>query len=232
VKDYEVHIISDGAPIETNREIELLSRQYPRLAVHRFPKGKRNGEYYRDPIIRESRAQYVCQIADDDIWFPDHLTQIGKLLEDFDFGNTIQTEAAPGFKLRPIIGDIADPATVQRMLSKAFNIFGPTACGYTREAYLRLESGWEAAPPEIWSDLFMWRKFLAHGGIKKRSRFAFTNLHIAVPYHGALSLRERHVENGKWFKIVSSDRKLDELKQCLFKHVASFPTDVWTSFKT
>jgi glycosyltransferase involved in cell wall biosynthesis len=230
-EDYEVHIISDGAPEETNCEIARLRDRDSRLTAHLFPKGKRNGEYYRDPIIRESRARYVCQIADDDIWFPDHLREIGKLLAGCDFGHTIQTEAAPGFKLMPRIGDIADPAIAQRMLNERFNIFGPTACGYTRSAYLQLETGWEAAPEEVWSDLFMWRKFLAHEGISRRSRFAFTNLHIAGPLRRALSLSERHAENSAWFKIVSDERKLDALKQCLFKHVAGRPQPgAWVSF--
>ena len=230
-KDFEVHIISDGAPEETNLRIASLCRKDSRLTSHVFAKGNRNGEYYRDPIIRDSRASYVCQIADDDVWFPDHLTEIGRLLATCDFGNTIQTEAAPGFRLLPLLGDIADPATAQRMLTEAFNIFGPTASGYTRVTYLRLEKGWEAAPNDVWSDLFMWRKFLARADIKRRSRFAFTNLHISVPHHRGMSLGERGIINREWSEIVSDERKLDELKQCLLRHVAIRPsTDAWARF--
>jgi hypothetical protein len=117
------------------------------------------------------------------------------------------------------------------MLTEAFNIFGPTASGYTRAAYLRLEKGWEAAPEDVWSDLFMWRKFLARADIKRRSRFAFTNLHISAPRHRGISIGERAIINREWSGIVSDERKLDELKQCLLRHVASCPSaDAWATF--
>ncbi|MEJ0097796.1 MAG: glycosyltransferase family A protein, partial [Bauldia sp.] len=108
-QDFELHIISDGAPEATRQKIVALCKSDSRLTAHLHPKGTRNGEYYRDPIIRESKAPYVCQIADDDLWFPSHLAQIAELLALADFGHTIQTEAAPGFRLRPLLGDVTRP---------------------------------------------------------------------------------------------------------------------------
>ena len=220
-QDFELHIISDGTPEATRQKIVSLCRTDSRLTAHLLPKGRRNGEYYRDPIIRGSKALYVCQIADDDLWFPSHLAQIAELLALADFGHTLQTEAAPGFRLLPLLGDITDPEISQRMLLNPFNIFGPTACGYTREAYLRLDPGWEAAPEGVFSDLFMWRKFLARGDIRCRSRSVFTNLQPSAVHHRGSSLMERRAINRKWLEIISDGSKLARLEDCLRTCAAS-----------
>lgn len=101
------------------------------------------------------------------------------------------------------------------MLLTKFNLFGPTACGYTKEAYLRLPIGWEAAPEEVFSDLFMWRKFLAHRDIRCRSRPAFTNLHPSAVLHRGLSLRDRSAINRRWLEIISDPTNLTKLKERL-----------------
>ena len=226
-KDYEIHIISDGAPEETTREILSLARRHRQISAHIFTKGKRNGEAYRDSIIRDSSASFVCQIADDDIWFPNHLSQIGRLLQTYDFGHTIQTEAAPGGMLRPLLGDISDPDTARKMINERFNIFGPTASGYRKDAYLKLKDGWTGAPPDVWSDLHMWRKFLSHGDIKCGSRFSFTNIHIAAPYHKGMSIHEREVVGKEWWVHASNPASLDDLIQGLTKHACISTDNDW-----
>ena len=222
-QDFELHIICDGAPEETVREAEALAKRHRAIAAHVFPKGERNGEAYRDPIIRTSRARFVCQIADDDIWFPNHLAEIGRLLATFGFGHTIQTEAGPGGKLHPLIGDIADPHVAARMLTERANLFGPTASGYRREAYLKLADGWTAAPADVWSDLHMWRKFLRHRDIRCGSRFSFTNLHVGASRHQAMTIEERAAINRVWWERVSDGATLDRIVQLLTKYAFLAP---------
>ncbi len=217
-QDFELHIVCDGAPDETARAARDLARRHRRVAAHVFPKGERNGEAYRDPIIRESRARVVCQIADDDLWFPDHLAEIGRLLDGVGFGHTIQTEAAPGGVMRPRLGDISDPRTARRMIQERFNLFGPTASGYRREAYLKLPEGWTPAPPDVWSDLHMWRKFLRHEGIRCGTRFSFTNLHIAAPRHQGMTIEDREAINRAWWDRVANPDALDRIIQSLLRH--------------
>jgi glycosyltransferase involved in cell wall biosynthesis len=214
-KDFEIHIISDGSPEETTQTILNLVRRHRTITYHFFSKGYGNGEVYRDPIIRSSHADLVCQIADDDIWFPNHLQEIEKLLRDYDFGNTIQTEAAPVRRLMPLIADIADHQIASRMINERFNIFGPTASGYRKEAYLKLEEGWSPAPPNVWSDLHMWRKFLRHDAIRCGSRLSFTNLHIALPHHRDMTMEEREPINADWWEMVSKPASMNRLMQSL-----------------
>lgn len=218
-QDYQLHIISDGAPEETTRELLALSKRDKRITSHNFAKGKRNGEEYRDPIIRESRAKIICQIADDDIWFPHHLREIGYLLQDFDFGNTIQTEVGPNHSISlPFSSDISDRNIIERMLNERYNVFGPTASGYLKEAYLKLDDGWTAAPLDIMSDLHMWRKFLRHKEIKCGTRLSFTSLHIGDRYYKELTIEEREAINQEWCNAVLNIDAMDKLMLDLFKH--------------
>lgn len=226
-QDFELHLIGDGAPDETVQELKSLARQHKSVTAHVFAKGERYGEAYRDPIIRESRAKFVCQIADDDIWFPNHLAEIGSLLNGCDFGHTIQTDAAPGGRLLPHLGDITDPRIASRMIDEKFNLFGPTAAGYRTEAYLKLEDGWTAAPQDIWSDLHMWRKFLRHDAVRCASRFSFTNLRIAATRHEELSIDEREHINMDWWQRVSNPVVLDQLIQSLTKHSLLRSDNAW-----
>ena len=226
-QDFQLHIVSDGAPDETTQELLALAKQERRITSHIFTKGERNGEAYRDPIIRDTPSDIICQIADDDMWFPNHLCEIEQLLRVYEFGNTIQTDAAPGRMLAPHIGDISDPETASKMINQRYNVFGPTASGYRKDAYLKLKDGWTAAPEGIWTDLHMWRKFLSHGEIRCGTRFSFTNLHIAAPHHTDMTIDQREANNREWWQTVSDPAALDHLTQRLVKHSLLSPNIDW-----
>lgn len=214
-RNFEIHIICDGAPEATAEFAAALAKHHREVAAHIHGKGPRNGEIYRDPIIRETKARYICQIADDDLWFPCHLKEIKRLLHRVDFGNTLQIDAGPEGDLRAITAMLDDPEIRARMLTSPFNIFGPTACGYTKSAYLALPEGWTAAPPNMWSDLFMWRKFLRHPELSFGSRPVFTNLHISKPRHGGLTTEQRASFNGEWWSHIENRSRRDEFMRFL-----------------
>lgn len=226
-QDFQLHIIGDGAPDATTQELLALARNDRRITSHVCAKGERNGEAHRDPVIRDAEADFVCQIADDDMWFPNHLSEIEHLLSEFEFGHTLQVEAAPGARVRPLLGDISDPETASRMVEERFNIFGPTASGYRKTAYLKLEKGWSPAPTDIWTDLHMWRKFLSHGAIKCGTRFSFTHLHVSAPSHAEMTIDEREAINKDWSRIISNPAALDHLKQTLKRHALLNNAGTW-----
>jgi hypothetical protein len=103
------------------------------------------------------------------------------------------------------------------MLNELFNVFGPTASGYRKEAYLKLDDGWTAAPLNIMSDLHMWRKFLRHEEIKCGTRSSFTCLHIGGSYYKKKTIEEREAINQDWWKIVSDVDAMDKLMLSLFE---------------
>jgi len=202
--DFELLVICDGAPPDTARCARDFAAADARITVFDLPKGERNGEAHRDAVLREARGLLVAQIADDDLWFPDHLDELARLLDHCDFGNLTQTEVRPDGRLVPCTADLGHQPTVERMLRERFNFFGPTAAGYRLSAYRGLAERWSPAPREIWTDLYMWRKFLRQPGLRFATRHAITSLSLASPLRQACSTEERRRENGHYAGLLTT----------------------------
>jgi glycosyltransferase involved in cell wall biosynthesis len=210
---FELFILCDGAPDETVAAARRLARQDRRINVRAFPKGERHGEAHRDTILREEcRGTMICQIADDDLWFPDHLEQMAELLADSDFGNLIQVHVEPDGRFTPLCDDLALPGTRERMLSEKYNFFGPTTCGYRRTAYDLLERGWSPAPEDIWTDLCMWRKFLDRDDIRAATRRRLGALCFPTPQRRTWPMAKRCAENRKYLDMLHDSASLDALR--------------------
>jgi len=175
-QDFELFIVCDGAPDATVEAARGFEAQDPRVRAFVHPKGERHGEAYRHLALQAARGRIVCQIGDDDLWFPDHLAEAEALMATADFGATLPLFfEGPG---GPVLhfGDLGDPAVRRRMSETPYNLFGPTTAAYRLETYRRLPVGWAPAPEGIWTDLWMWRKFLALPGVRCATRFRATTL--------------------------------------------------------
>jgi hypothetical protein len=177
VRDLELCIICDGAPPETAACARALAATDPRLSVFDCAKGERNGEAHRARVLESARSEFVAQIADDDLWFPDHLKRLAHRLQRADFVALRQIAVLPTGELwAEEFGDLGDPHTRTRMLEQLWNFFGPTVAGYRLSAYRSLPVGWSPAPAGLYSDLYMWRKFLAQPNLRLRSGVEVTSL--------------------------------------------------------
>ncbi len=220
IPGYELIIISDGAPRQTNAAAEAAASSDPRITFMAFDKGERHGEAHRHTALKQARGKYVCQIADDDVWFPDHLAQMARLLDDAEFGNTLQTYITQDDQPVGIFTDLAQQSVRERMIGTEFNIFGPTVAGYHRATYDRLETGWSPAPLGLWTDLFMWRKFLTMPGIKTATRFVVTALMFPSPLRKDWPIERRRAENARYVGLIQSDSWRDGLQQQVLREAA------------
>lgn len=221
VSDFELCIISDGAPRETVAAAEALAATEPRIKVFDRPKGEGRGEAHRDEVLRQSDSGLVAQIADDDLWFPDHLENLARLLATVEFGNLPQPLLQPNARFRVVYGDLREPEVRQRMLAERWNIFGPSFAGYRLATYRALAEGWAPAPAGIPSDLNMWRKFLSHPGIVVGSRVAVTGVHLPAAERKGMSLSERAAENGKIASEAVGEPFRDGISQRVLRTLAS-----------
>jgi glycosyltransferase involved in cell wall biosynthesis len=196
--DFELFVICDGAPPETAAVARECADLDPRIRVFEHPKGERNGEAYRHQALENARGRYVCQIADDDLWLPNHLAEIARLLRRVDFGHISMVWVQPNGGIAVDPHSLADRAVRERMLRGKRNFFGPTTVGYRLSAYRALPEGWSPAPPGIASDLFMWRKFLARPELRTGTRYAITSAHFASPYRAGWSMEQRAAEIREW----------------------------------
>lgn len=197
-RDFELFVICDGAPAETAALAHERAAADPRIRVFVHPKGERNGEIYRHQALLEARGRYVCQIADDDLWLPNHLTELARLLRHVHFGHISMVWVQPNGNVNVDPHDLADPAVRHRMLNERWNFFGPTTAGYRLSAYRALPEGWSPAPRDLASDLFMWRKFLARPELRAGTRYGVTSAHFAAPYRHDWSMDQRVAEMRAW----------------------------------
>jgi hypothetical protein len=213
VADFELYVICDGAPAETAACAEDYARRDSRVKVFAHPKGERQGEAYRHSALAQSGARYVAHLCDDDLWFPNHLAEMEILLSTADFGNLLHVYVHPDGTIELLAGNLGRPETRRRMLTEKFNIFGPTYAGYRMDAYRRLPVGWAPAPTDIWTDLHMWRKFLAMENLTFATRAMVTAIHFATPHRVGVTLEQRKEEIGVHFAQIRDPRARDEITQ-------------------
>ncbi|MET0634302.1 MAG: glycosyltransferase family A protein [Xanthobacteraceae bacterium] len=200
--NFELFVVCDGAPAEAAGCARAFAARDPRVRVFDFEKGERRGERHRDTALALASGEFVAQLADDDIWFPEHLKELAALLADVEFGNLLLMGMAPDGSPLYFPGDLADPDTRQRLMSEQWNFFGPSVAGYRLSTYRRMPEGWAPAPPDIWSDLHMWRKFLRLDGITAASRFTIQSLCLHNAHRANMTLEQRRDETERWMNVI------------------------------
>ncbi|HYG26232.1 MAG TPA: glycosyltransferase family A protein, partial [Caulobacteraceae bacterium] len=210
--DFELFVICDGAPAATAEAARAYEAQDPRIRARVHPKGERNGEAWRHLALQEARGRVVCQIGDDDLWFPEHLAEAEALMAEADFGNTLPLYMEPDGSARLQFNDFADPTVRRQMAEGLGNAFGPTPSAYRMETYRALPVGWSPAPPESrWSDLFMWRKFLALPGIRCATRFVASSMTFPQALRQDWTMEGRREEIATWSQRIQDPAVRDRL---------------------
>jgi hypothetical protein len=219
-QDFELFIVGDGAPPETIQAAEQIARRDNRVRVFAFPRGERHGELHRHAALEHARGTYICHIADDDLWFPDHLAEMAELLSQFEFGHLLHIEVKPDHTLFNALANLGDPATQAKMVAERFNFFGLSNAGYRLETYRRLPCGWSPAPEDVPTDLAMWRKFLKSSGIAAGTRFVFTSIHFAVPDRRSWSTAQRLEEIQGYLTLIGTPSGRANLRESVMRSIA------------
>ena len=176
--EFELFIVGDGAPPETLAILDEYAAGDRRVRAFKYDKGERHGEALRHLALLEADSDAVCYLSDDDFWFPDHLEMMAGLLTDFEFAHTRQISVLPWHAVHGYAHDIGEAAVRERMAAERFNFFGLSVVGHRLDAYRRLPVGWSPAPEDIWTDLHMWRKFVAAEAMRFASSTQITGLHF------------------------------------------------------
>jgi len=213
VDDFELFIICDGAPPETAASARELEQRDSRIRAFVYPKGQRHGELWRHAALEHAHGQYVAHINDDDLWFPNHLAEMSLLLAEADFGNLPLVNVDHLGHPRWWPGDLQDTHVRERILRSRFNIANLTVVGYRLEAYRHLAVGWSPAPADVWSDHFMWRKFLSMPSLVCSTRFAITALHFPDPEPPPMTLEEKYQLTARWRARIADEKSRDSIVQ-------------------
>lgn len=216
MRDFQLVVIGDGAPDATRQTVEEIARRDGRVSYRAFPKGPRTGEEHRHIVLAEVRSPFIAYCADDDIWFPDHLDELARLLAGNDLVNTkpLNLKREPSkpraigptppagllrYVFRTGMRRFQDPGERERMFADPpRSLVGLTPTAHRLSAYRRLPEGWSPAPAGIYTDINMWRKFLRDPACRAFSGSRITSLHFPSWQRLDMSLEARDAETVFW----------------------------------
>jgi glycosyltransferase involved in cell wall biosynthesis len=211
IQDLEVIVVGDGAPERTAEIMAALSQKDARVRYMPFAKGERHGELSRHEALQTAKGQFVCYQADDDLWLPDHLEVIGRLLASNDLAHTMTLELSPDGSVSTRLFDVdIDPAGRNRM-RQSLDGFGLASGGHTIEAYRRLPNGWRPAPLGINTDLYFWLQFLDQRDFKYASYKWPTTVHLSSVTRANWSIDQRLAELSAVASMVSDARWREDI---------------------
>lgn len=215
--DLELLVVCDGAPAATVSLARRLAEQDSRVRVFDNAKGERHGEAHRARALAHANGRYIAHINDDSLWFPDHLSSLVAFLENVDFGHVMHTYVDEADRPHLVLGDLADAAERMRILETSYNIANLSDVAYSMDAYRRLPEGWAPAPPDVWTDLHMWRKFLRCEGLRFATLFKTTTLFFRRPA-GDIS-DEARAQVLRWEAMLWKPTAREQLRQQLWSGV-------------
>jgi GalNAc5-diNAcBac-PP-undecaprenol beta-1,3-glucosyltransferase len=203
----EVFVIGDGVPNETREIVEEFAQSDGRIRFFDHPKGPRHGEIYRHQALEHARARIVCYLSDDDLYFPHHVEEMSKLLEDADFAHAQAVEVKPDGSTSPWTVNLASQI-YQRELLQGRNRIPLSAGAHTLAAYHGLEEGWTTTPSGTPTDLHMWQKFLRHPGNRFVAGEAPSVLVFSASIRQHLTSSERCRELQLWLPRITGDQAI------------------------
>jgi hypothetical protein len=197
--DFELFIVGDGVSAQTRELASELCARDDRIRFFDFEKAPGQGELNRHRALQEAQGRFVAYLGDDDCWMPNHLAVIDALLDEADFCHTLQVGIDRDGRIVVLPADLQNRSFRERMLSEVFNRFDFTFTGHTMEAYRRLPHGWRTTPADFpWTDLYMWRQFLAEPWCRVNSAMILTGINTWSHQRPHLSDGERADDLAFW----------------------------------
>jgi len=210
VKDIEICIICDGSPDNMVSFFRDMEKEDPRIKVFVYPKSPRNGEPYRDMVIKQTAGQIICYCSHDDLWLPEHVQVMEEALRECCFTHSLHAlvNLPEAIKDENTLLGAANWISINRkiikMMQRGENFFGLTFGAHTRESYNELPEGWATTPrKDIPSDLYMWCKFLTAFGERCKTTMKVTALNFPKNPRKDWSEQQRDEELRRYFEKIN-----------------------------
>jgi glycosyltransferase involved in cell wall biosynthesis len=215
-QDFELFIIGDGVPDRTREIVVALIARDPRIRFFDNPKGERHGEAYRHIALQEAAGDYVCYLSDDDLWFPDHLDHMARMLADHDLAHSMQILVRPNDKLSTWMFDSRQEPDALNKMRRSETGFGLTSGGHRLAAYRRLPRGWHPAPLGINTDLYFWLQFLDQSDCRYSSLKWPTTCHFSSVLRKSWKGAERVAELAAWWpRLLNAEQRCQIVMEVL-----------------
>jgi glycosyltransferase involved in cell wall biosynthesis len=211
--EVDVLVVGDGVQDDTRVALEpfLADR---RVTFFDNPKGERHGERHRHEALQYASGRIVCYLSDDDLLLGDHVAEMGRLLENADFAHSAPFVVEHDESLAFAAIDLSQRRFWPFLAEGRWNKIVLTGAAHTLDAYHRLPYGWRPAPPDVWTDLHMWRQFLQLPGLRALTGTRITALHLPDQDRQGLSAAERAQELESWWTRMQAPgfrQRLEEI---------------------
>jgi len=88
----------------------------------------------------------------------------------------------------------------------------PLSCGsHSLKLYNQLPYGWRSTPRSEFTDIYMWKQFIGHKGVRQFSTYEPTVLYFKRGYHPGWSADQRKDELKYWFEIIKRPNGTKEI---------------------
>jgi glycosyltransferase involved in cell wall biosynthesis len=154
-RNTEILVVGDGVPDLTRGVVGELAEHDARIRFFDNPKGPRHGEVHRHAALAEASGRVVLYLSDDDLWFPDHVATMLRLLDEADVATAVSLRIVPGKKPRLDLVDIEQPE-MRSSVAEADRPIRLSSGGHTLAAYRRLPHGWRTTPEGITIGRYFW----------------------------------------------------------------------------
>lgn len=210
-RDLALVILGDGVDDATRVVARTLVEEDPRVRFLDLPKGAHHGEEHRHRLMGEIASSVVSWLGDDDLAFPDHVEEILRVLGDGDFAHPLPILVGGDGALTYLPADMADPRWhAWHRADPPRNAISLTGATYTRAAYARLTHGWEPPPAGVWSDLHLWRAFLALPDLRAATGTRATTVKLVGEHRRGWTEAERAAEIATWAERIASPAFRDD----------------------
>jgi glycosyltransferase involved in cell wall biosynthesis len=224
VKEIEVFIIGDGVNDATRGVIHDLMARDARVRFFDYEKHERRGEPNRHEALKQARGKIICYMCDRDLMLPNHVETMLALLENADFAHTLISAMTPEGTFQFFTSaDLSDPDD-RRWTARGWNIENGiplSFAGHTLEMYRRLPHGWRTTPDGVFTDIYMWRQFLAQPDCRAVSGTVPTILYFPRAPRNDLTIAQKRVELERWRDVIQAPSGMERIFQLLLNGLST-----------
>jgi glycosyltransferase involved in cell wall biosynthesis len=214
--DLEIVILGDGVDKRTRGAAQQLVDTDPRVRFADLPKGPGHGFAHRQQAVVEAGAKLVFWLADDDLWFPDHVERLATMLADAHLVASLIVGVHPDGTIQAKPFDLGT-SSGRAALAAGSRFIPMSAIAHRRKAFLQLPRGWlvdELQYREVW------RQFGAMAKAVMASLLLPTALHLPSTVREDMTPRERAAELERWSATLSDERRRRAFLEDVVVHLA------------
>ena len=207
VQELELFVVGDGVPDDARGLVESKVAADRRIRLFDFPKGPRRGELHRHEALRAARGRIVCYVTDDDLWLPEHVEEMERLLDrGVEFAHGPSIVVMPGGTVGNVYAVDHALEADRRMTLEGWPRVHLSCAGHTLALYRRLPHGWRTTPEGVYTDHYMWQQVLSLPSCRAASGTRPTVLCFPTKARAGWTAAELEGEFDRWARRVDDPR--------------------------